>query len=254
MYEIDNQKFGAFLVQLRKQKGFTQKELASHLYVSDKAVSKWERGLSLPDISLLTPLAEILEVTVTELLQGHFIHQDEPMTIQQVEELMTGTLALSAKELKAKKIRKRWEHIYEICFILIALEIFLLRQLGFTWDQLYEGLLTVEILSLCLGGWFCFFIQDTLPDYYDQNKITCYTQGAFHMQLAGIRLSNKNWPHILSVGRFWLLAIGILFPLIFFVSIQLLTFDLWNKLQLFFLLPACLGFFIPMLIVAKYYE
>lgn len=45
-YKIDNEKFGAFLSRLRKEKGMTQKELAEKLYVSDKAVSKWERGVS----------------------------------------------------------------------------------------------------------------------------------------------------------------------------------------------------------------
>lgn len=47
MYEMDKAAFGAFLAGLRKQKGMTQKELASRLFVSDKAVSKWERGGSL---------------------------------------------------------------------------------------------------------------------------------------------------------------------------------------------------------------
>ena len=47
MFEIDREAFGGFLVQLRKEKGLTQKELAQQLYVSDKAVSKWERGGSL---------------------------------------------------------------------------------------------------------------------------------------------------------------------------------------------------------------
>lgn len=46
MYEIDREAFGAFLAGLRKEKGLTQKELARQLYVSDKAVSKWERGVS----------------------------------------------------------------------------------------------------------------------------------------------------------------------------------------------------------------
>lgn len=46
MYEIDNQKFGAFLSVLRKEQGLTQKDLAEKLFVSDKAVSKWERGVS----------------------------------------------------------------------------------------------------------------------------------------------------------------------------------------------------------------
>ena len=46
MYEIDNQKFGRFVAALRKEKGYTQKDLAEKLYVSDKTVSKWERGVS----------------------------------------------------------------------------------------------------------------------------------------------------------------------------------------------------------------
>lgn len=76
MYQIDKEKFGTFLVQLRKEKSMTQKELAEQLYVSDKAVSKWERGLSLPDISLLQPMAEMLGVSVTELLSGRTIRED----------------------------------------------------------------------------------------------------------------------------------------------------------------------------------
>ena len=47
MYEIDNQKFGRFVAALRKEKGYTQKELAEKLFLSDKAISKWERGDSL---------------------------------------------------------------------------------------------------------------------------------------------------------------------------------------------------------------
>lgn len=69
-FELDKAQFGAFLTERRKAKGYTQKDLAQRLFVSDKAVSKWERGQSLPDISLLIPLAECLGVTVTELLEG----------------------------------------------------------------------------------------------------------------------------------------------------------------------------------------
>lgn len=46
MYELDREKFGSFIAQLRKEKGYTQKELAEKLSISDKAVSKWETGLS----------------------------------------------------------------------------------------------------------------------------------------------------------------------------------------------------------------
>ncbi len=69
MFEIDKVKFGEFVAQLRREKGYTQKQVAAELFVSDKAVSKWERGMSMPDISLLMPLANLLGVTVTELLE-----------------------------------------------------------------------------------------------------------------------------------------------------------------------------------------
>ena len=68
MTHIDKQKFGTFIAMLRKEKGITQKELAEQLFISDKAVSKWETAASVPNIDLLIPLANLLGVTVTELL------------------------------------------------------------------------------------------------------------------------------------------------------------------------------------------
>jgi transcriptional regulator with XRE-family HTH domain len=70
MSEGNLSKIGAFISELRKEKQFTQKELADQLSVTDKAVSKWERGLSYPDISLVSDLAQILGVTINELLSG----------------------------------------------------------------------------------------------------------------------------------------------------------------------------------------
>ena len=93
MYEINKEKFGTFLSQLRRERGMTQKDLAEKLYVSDKAVSKWERALSLPDIALLRPLAEMLEVTVTELLIGERVAPDRPLTVAEVEPLVGGRAA-----------------------------------------------------------------------------------------------------------------------------------------------------------------
>jgi transcriptional regulator with XRE-family HTH domain len=61
---------GAFIANLRKEKGWTQKEMASHLGVSDKAISKWETGKSLPDMGMLIPVSELLGITVDELLSG----------------------------------------------------------------------------------------------------------------------------------------------------------------------------------------
>ena len=61
--------FGNMVAVLRKEKGMTQLELAEKMGVTDKAVSKWERDLSFPDVSSIPKLAEILEVSVDELMQ-----------------------------------------------------------------------------------------------------------------------------------------------------------------------------------------
>lgn len=67
---MDNQQVGNFIAGLRKSKGMTQKDLAEKLGVTDKAVSKWERGLGYPDISILPSLADVFGVTVEEILSG----------------------------------------------------------------------------------------------------------------------------------------------------------------------------------------
>ena len=89
MFELDKTSFAKFLAEQRKEKGYTQKELAEKLFISDKAVSKWERSLSMPDISLLIPLAELLEVSVTELLEGRRLDPSSEMNAGKVEELVT---------------------------------------------------------------------------------------------------------------------------------------------------------------------
>ena len=68
--KMNNIKFGMNIARLRKEKGLTQKELAVKLNVTDKAVSRWERGVGFPDISSLCPLAEALGVTVAKLLDA----------------------------------------------------------------------------------------------------------------------------------------------------------------------------------------
>ena len=64
---MDAKKTGKFISDSRKKHGMSQKDLAERLNITDKAVSKWERGLSFPDISMLIPLSEVLEVTLYQI-------------------------------------------------------------------------------------------------------------------------------------------------------------------------------------------
>jgi len=74
---MDAKTTGRFIAELRKQKGYTQKELAEKIMVTDKAISRWETGKGLPDTSLLKPLGDILGVSVGELLSGKIIEEAE---------------------------------------------------------------------------------------------------------------------------------------------------------------------------------
>lgn len=72
-----NGNFGSFIVELRKEKNLTQKELADKLNVSDKAVSRWENGRNYPDIGILSEIGKIFEVSVSELLEGKRLEHNE---------------------------------------------------------------------------------------------------------------------------------------------------------------------------------
>ncbi len=76
---LDKELFGAFIAENRKRQGLTQQQLAGRLHITDKAVSKWERGLSYPDVTLLQPLAAALGLRVDDLLTCRAAEKEEPL-------------------------------------------------------------------------------------------------------------------------------------------------------------------------------
>lgn len=74
---MEKEKIGKYIRKKRIEKGMTQQQLAEKIQVTEKAVSRWETGRGVPDISLLEPLAEELHVSVTELLNGEERVQEE---------------------------------------------------------------------------------------------------------------------------------------------------------------------------------
>ena len=88
---MDNIKFGKFVSLLRKEKGWTQAELAERINVTDKAISKWERGLGFPDIKLIEPLAEALDVSILEIMRSEKIDSNQ-MSQENVSEALTNVI------------------------------------------------------------------------------------------------------------------------------------------------------------------
>ena len=200
MYELDKAAFGHFLAQLRREKGMTQKELAATLYVSDKAVSKWERGLSVPDISLLVPLAEQLNVTVAELLQRRRVEEEQRFTREETEDLIRKALTFSAEPPERRQARtKKYLPVYVICCVLGVAEALALLIIGVVFGVVY-------------GAYAMFWMAETLPRYYDENRICNFAQGAFHIHIPGVYYNNRNWKHILRAFRVWSMASLVLVP------------------------------------------
>lgn len=111
---MDNLKTGKYIQKLRQEKNLTQNDLAKKLFISDKAISKWERGLCAPDISLLENLAEILDTSVIELLRGERLNNN---SINKKDALNSIN---DIKEITTKSNIKKINKIF-MCFLIILI-------------------------------------------------------------------------------------------------------------------------------------
>lgn len=255
MYNLNKNDFGAFVAALRKEKGYTQKQLAEMLYISDKAISKWETGISVPDVALLIPLADALGVSVTELLQCQRMHQAEPMTPTEVEDLVKTAIAYSEENPAGKRaIKPRLLITYLICVFTMLMEMALMYHLGFTRLQLSEPILTTTVLCPIFGLYFMVFMLEKLPQYYDDYRISNFSDGPLRMNIPGVRISNRNWPYIVRVCRFWSMGMLVGHPALVIVM-NLFAPQFYAAYEKPILLVLMLGgLFVPLVIVGRKHQ
>ncbi len=113
---MNQEKIGKFIFQLRKEKNMTQQELATKIGVTDRAVSKWENGRGLPDLSLLKALCDALNITINDLLSGERV--DKSNYKDRLEENIWKTITYSNKEIKTNK---KTFKIIVISFFIVSL-------------------------------------------------------------------------------------------------------------------------------------
>ncbi len=99
---MDNIKIGKYIAEKRKELGLTQKQLAEKLNMSDKSVSKWERGICFPDVSVYAELCQILGISINELLAGEDIPHEN--ILQKSEENIIGVATDGKRKQKRLKI------------------------------------------------------------------------------------------------------------------------------------------------------
>lgn len=263
MFELDKTNFAKFLTEQRKAKGYTQKQLAEKLFVSDKAVSKWERALSMPDISLLLSLAEILDVSVTELLEGRRLDPDFEMNAGKAEELVKKVLTLSEETPEKRKERCRKNAvIFCSCTLFMILEAlagkWLLPSTSMASLGGFISTLVLGGLSFGFGIYFWFFMKERLPLYYDENKISVYSDGIFSISLPGISFNNSNWPHMVKALRIWSAATMVTAPPVCLLPVFLPEFFpvAWLPfcLQMTVIILYLAGMFVPLYVLNKKYE
>ena len=98
---MDANKFGCFVAERRKELKMTQKDLAAKIQVTDKAVSKWERGLGFPDINTIEYLADALDVSIIELMKSE--RETENVAID--EAVVVNVLDMAEKDVQKKQTR-----------------------------------------------------------------------------------------------------------------------------------------------------
>lgn len=125
---MDKQKIGDFIKKKRKEKGLTQVDLADKIGITDRAISKWERGICCPDISLLKDLCKILDININELLSGNELKE---ITKEQSEDIIVETVKTYTNVEKKKN-----KALLTFTIIILVLYIFLVASMYLTFNQM----------------------------------------------------------------------------------------------------------------------
>ena len=122
---MDTEKFGKFIAACRMDNHMTQKELAQKLQVTDKAVSRWERGKGFPDISFLVPLSEALNISVPELMKSE--RDDTKREVFSAGEIRNVLTSASQMEKQNKREARLLSALISPVTVIVALWVVLLE-------------------------------------------------------------------------------------------------------------------------------
>lgn len=158
---MDQLKIGAFIAERRKMKSLTQAQLAEKLNITDRAVSKWENGRSLPDASIMLELCEILDISVNDLLVGEVVMVDKynKELENRLLEIIKEKKLTDRRLLKLEVVIGVLSTIICIAFILFASYVPLLD-----WQRI---LIIFSGLILALVGFFCAARIEQVAGYYE---------------------------------------------------------------------------------------
>lgn len=189
---MNQEKIGAFIARRRKEKKLTQAKLASYLGITDRAVSKWERGKGLPDPVYMLELCRLLDISVNELLTGEFV--EETKYQQKAEDNL---LIMAKQEVKQTKKMFFYENVIGIgSTIIFAILIFM--SVYFVENGGIKILLFIFAFLFLITGVSIALKIETEEGYYECQKchhkyIPSYRQVYFAMHIGRTRY--MKCPH-----------------------------------------------------------
>ena len=161
---MDLIKIGKFIADLRKEKKITQSELAEKLNITDRAVSKWERGLSLPDADKMLELCSILDINVNELLNGEKINMKD---YEKKNEELLLELA-KQEELKNKKMITDM-YVLSVTAVVFYIGITLLAAYTLGEGTIFGIIITIATIILVAVALYAFKLE-IYTGYYECKK------------------------------------------------------------------------------------
>ncbi|MBE6139515.1 MAG: helix-turn-helix domain-containing protein [Firmicutes bacterium] len=179
---MDQIKIGKFIAALRKEKGYTQEQLAEKLSVSNKSISRWENGNTMPDLSLIPKLCEILNISINEFLSGERIDNSEYQ--KKLEENIIINMDLLKK--KIRQISKRLMLIIISVFVLFLVALFLFigyKELTYKKVYLDDNNIQITVCKEKSNLGFTISTKDETPflfnSYYEEETKTYIIEKLF---------------------------------------------------------------------------
>ncbi len=197
---MDQKRIGAFIAQCRKEKNLTQMQLAEKLDITNQAISKWETGKGMPDVTLLQPLCEILGISLNELFSG------ERLSEENYKEKAEANISQLFKEKQIVNL-KPVKYLFAVCAnvaLTVALIEFVVGLVG-----MFFAPNILEVMLINASVWLGLFLLSMGKLMYDKRKLAGRKASGICMEAEIKEIAPAAWVRVANyhscrmVCRFW---------------------------------------------------
>ncbi len=160
---MNQKRIGAFIAQCRKEKNLTQMQLAELLEITSQAVSKWETGRGMPDVSMLQPLCDILGISLNELFSGEHLSNEE---YRGKAEENISKLFQEKQIADLKPVKYLFSTCANVTLLVVVIEL-VVGVIGYFFNPIM-----LQVMLINASVWFALFLASMAKLTYDKNKLS----------------------------------------------------------------------------------